>query len=108
VDFDEAIRLDPKQATPLGRKAYLLAACADDKLRDVAQAHVLMKAVVQLRPTSPYNDELLGVIAAAQGKFAEAMKHQKAALADKGYADRQGAQARARLSAYTEKRPYRE
>jgi hypothetical protein len=67
-----------------------------------------MKAVVKLRPTSPYNEELLGVIAAAQGKFEEAIKYQKKALQEKHYADRQGAKAHARLSAYAAQKPYRE
>jgi tetratricopeptide (TPR) repeat protein len=107
-DFDEAIRLDPKSDSAIARKAYLLATCADDKLHDVAQAQELMDRLVKLRPTSPYNEELFGVIAAAQGKFAEAMRHQQTALADKNYADRQGAKARARLSAYAQNKPYRE
>jgi tetratricopeptide (TPR) repeat protein len=108
ADYDEALRLDPKYDTAMDRKAYLLATCADDKLRDVAQAQELMKTVVKLRPTSPYNEELLGVIAAAQGRFDEALEHQKKALQDKHYADRQGEKARARLSAYAAKKPYRE
>jgi tetratricopeptide (TPR) repeat protein len=107
-DYDEAIRLDPKYDSAISRKAYLLATCADDKVRDVAQAEELTKAVVKLRPTSPYNEELLGVIAAAQGKFEEAIKYQKKAIQDKHYADRQGAKAQARLSTYAEQKPYRE
>jgi len=107
-DYDEAIRLDPKYDQAIGKKAYLLATCADDNIRDVVQAQELMKAVVKLRPTSPYNEELRGVIAAAQGKFEEAIKYQKKALQDKHYADRQGAKAHARLSAYAEQKPYRE
>jgi tetratricopeptide (TPR) repeat protein len=107
-DYDDAIRLDPKYDMAIGSKAYLLATCANDDVRDVAQAQDLMKAVVKLRPTSPYNEELLGVIAAAQGKFEEAIKYQKKALQDKHYADRQGAKAHARLSAYAEQKPYRE
>ena len=56
----------------------------------------------------PYNDEMLGVIAAAQGRFDDAIRHQKRALEDRHYADRQGAQARVRLTSYEEKKPYRE
>ncbi len=107
-DFDEAIRLDPKDATARHKKAYLLATCADDNLRDVAQAEELMKVVAKLQPASPYNEELLGVIAAARGEFDDAIRHQKKALEDKLYADRQGAKASARLAAYEGKKPYRE
>ena len=66
-----------------------------------------MKEVITLRPASPYNEELLGVIAAARGEFDDAIRHQKRALQDKHYADRQGAKARARLAAYEGKRAYR-
>jgi len=107
-DYDEATRLDPKYAMALTKKANLLATCADDKLRDVARAEELVREVVKLRPASPYNEELLGVIAAAQGKFDEAIRHQKRALEDKHYSDRRGVEARAKLTAYEEKRPYRE
>jgi tetratricopeptide (TPR) repeat protein len=107
-DFDEAIRLDSRNAMAIHKKAYLLATCADDNLRDVAQAQELMKVAAKLRPASPYNEELMGVIAAAQGEFDDAIRHQKRALEDKHYADRQGAKARARLTAYEGKKPYRE
>ena len=108
VDYDEAIHIDSKYDMAIRRKAYLLATCADDKLRDVAQAQELLKAVIKLQPTSPYNEELLGVIAAAQGNFDDAIEHQKKALEDQKYADRQGVQARTRLTAYEKREPYRE
>src|SRR5262249_39673557 len=82
-DFDEAIRLDPKYAMAIHKKAYLLATCADDKLRDVTHAQELLKAAVQLRPASPFTEELLGVLAAAQGRFEDAIRHQEKALQDK-------------------------
>jgi tetratricopeptide (TPR) repeat protein len=107
-DYDDALRLDPNYGMALGQKAYLLATCADDKVRDMAAAEKLSKAVVQLQPKSPYNEELLGVIAAAQGRFDEAITHQQQALEDKRYAERQGAKAHARLRSYTAKKPYRE
>ena len=92
----------------LSRKAYLLATCADDTRRDVASAAEIMKGVVRLRPASPYNEEVLGVIAAARGKFDDATGHQKKALQARHYAEREGDKARARLSAYEERRPWRE
>jgi len=108
ADYDEAIRLDRKYVSAISKKAYLLATCADDKIRDVSRAEELMKEMVRLRPSSPYNDELFGVIAAARGKFDEAIKHQEKALEDKRYAERQGVKARARLSAYADRKAYRE
>jgi tetratricopeptide (TPR) repeat protein len=107
-DYDEAIRLEPKYDMALHKEAYLLATCADDKLRDAAKAQELCTAVLKLRPASPFNEELLGVIAAAQGRFDAAVAHQKRALADGRYAQWQGAKARTRLQAYEAKKPCRE
>jgi tetratricopeptide (TPR) repeat protein len=108
ADFDEAIRLDPKYNMAIHKKAYLLATSADDRLRDVDRAEELMKVVVELRAKGPLNEELLGVIAAARGKFEDAIAHQSKALENAHYADRFGAKARARLAAYREKKAYRE
>jgi tetratricopeptide (TPR) repeat protein len=107
-DYDEAIRLDPQYAMAFHKKAYLLATCADDKVRDVARARELMEAVIRLRPAGPLNEELQGVMAAAQGSFEDAIRHQTKALESKHYADRHGAKARARLAAYGDQKPYRE
>ena len=106
--LDRAIRLDPKYVMALTREADLLATCADDKLRDVARARELVREVVKLRPAGPYQEELLGVIAAARGNFDDAIRHQKRALEDRHYSDRRGNEARARLTAYEAKKPYRE
>jgi tetratricopeptide (TPR) repeat protein len=110
TDFDEAIRLDREYPSPFNNKAYVLAACTDDKLRDVARAQELMKTVVKLRPVSPYNEETLGIIAAAQGRFDDAIRHQKQALEDKEYVgiEQQKATAAKRLKQYEQKKPWRE
>jgi Flp pilus assembly protein TadD len=107
-DFGDAIRHDPKLAMAINNKAYLLATCADDNLRDVAKAQELMMEAVKLRGTSPYNEQTLGAIAAAQGRFADAIKHQKTALEDGTYAKMEGAKAIERLKWYEEMKPYRE
>src|SRR5262249_8149504 len=107
-DFDEAIRLVPKYAPALNSKAYVLAACADDRLRDVTRAQELMKTVVKLRPTSPWNEETLGVIAAAQGRFEDAIQHQKKALEDQEYASEEEVNAEKRLKQYEQKKPWLE
>jgi tetratricopeptide (TPR) repeat protein len=108
ADFDEAIRLDPKYNMAIHKKAYLLATCADDGVRDVGRAEELTKTVTELRPKGPLNEELLGVIAAARGRFDDAIARQSKALEDKHYADRFGAKARERLAAYRDKKAYRE
>lgn len=107
-DYDEAIRQGPKEASPVNNKAYLLATAADDKVLDVARARDLMKQVIELRKESPYNEETWSVIAAAQGRFEDAIKHQKKALEDKDYAESEGDKAKERLKAYEQKKPWRE
>jgi hypothetical protein len=76
----------------------------------VATARELMTTVVKLRPTNPHNDETLGVIAAAQGRFDDAIRHQQKALEDKEYAgdEEKKAKAEIRLKRYEQKQPWRE
>jgi tetratricopeptide (TPR) repeat protein len=105
ADYDEAMRLDPKDPSALDNQAYLLATCPDNKYRNIPKAKELMKTVVKLRPQSPYTEDTLSVIAAAEGRFEDAIKHLKKALEDKGYTEWKGAKARDLLKAYEEKRP---
>ena len=67
-----------------------------------------MKTVVKLRPSSPYTEDTLSAIAAADGRYDDAIKHLKKALEDKAYANWKGDKARELLKAYAEKKPYRE
>jgi tetratricopeptide (TPR) repeat protein len=107
-DFDQAIRLSPNCAVGYRNKAYLLATCASDQIRDVAKSRELIKIVLDLRKSSPYNEATLGVIAAAEGKFDEAIKLQKKALEDVPYGKVEGAIGRERLKAYAQKQSWRE
>lgn len=107
-DYDEAIRLNSKNALAWNNKAFLLATCADDKLRDVDKAEELLKTGIKLGLMSPWNEETLSVIAAARGRFDEAIKLQNKALEDKDYAAEEGDKARERLKAYEAKKPWRE
>ena len=86
----------------------MLAACADDRIRDIAKAQELMNTVLELLSQSPDNDEVLSVIAAALGRFDDAIRHQKKALQDRDYAEEAGAGARERLKAYEQGKPWRE
>jgi tetratricopeptide (TPR) repeat protein len=108
ADYDEALRIDPEYGMAVHKKADLLATCADDTVRDLARAEELLKTAERLRPTSPFTEELRGVLAAARGEFDAAVRHQKKALEAEHYAARQGDKARARLAAYAEKKAYRE
>jgi tetratricopeptide (TPR) repeat protein len=108
ADFDEAIRLDPKSPVGYRYKAYLLAGSSNDKIRDVAKSRGLMKTALELRKASPANQAMLGVIAAAEGNFDEAIKLQTKALEDPVYAASEGTIARERLKAYEQKKPLRE
>ncbi|QVL30195.1 tetratricopeptide repeat protein [Telmatocola sphagniphila] len=107
-DYDEAIRLDPKDALTWTHKVYLLALCQDVKLRDIPKAKELLKQVIELRKSSPYNNEAFSVIAAAEGRFDEAIKYQEQALNNKNYEKEDGEKARKRLELYKQKKPWRE
>jgi len=108
ADYDEIIRLDPKEASAWNNKAYLLATCADDRLRNVDKAEELFKTVIALRPNSPCNEHTISVIAAARSRFDDAIRYQKKALEDKDYAAEEGDKARERLKAYENQKPWRE
>jgi WD40 repeat protein/Flp pilus assembly protein TadD/tRNA A-37 threonylcarbamoyl transferase component Bud32 len=57
----EAIRLNKDDAGAALNLAWLLAACPDPKFRDVAQAIVLAKSAVELKPSAPRSWTILGV-----------------------------------------------
>jgi tetratricopeptide (TPR) repeat protein len=109
ADFDAAIRLAPTNPYPLNDKAWLLATCADAKIRDGKTAMQLAKRACEL---SDWKDTgLLDTLAAAcaeAGQFDDAVKWQQKALEDSEYAKEFGAAAKIKLQMYKEKKPYRE
>jgi tetratricopeptide (TPR) repeat protein len=107
VDLDEAIRLDPKDATALSGLARLLATCPDARYRDGQRAVALARTACGL--TGWENRRHCDTLAAAYaeaGDFEKAVEYQKKALEDKRLA--QDEKARARLKLYEQKQPARE
>ncbi len=75
VDFDEAIRLNPKFVWAYRRVAWLRATCSDSKVRDGQQA--VLDATKACELTDWENDDSLMVLAAAlaeAGRMEEALQ----------------------------------
>jgi tetratricopeptide (TPR) repeat protein len=109
ADFDAAARLAPTNPFPLNDKAWLLATCADAKIRDGKTAVELAKRACEL--TGWKQMGMLDTLAAAcaeAGQFDDAVKWQQKALEDKEYAKEYGAAAKKKLQMYKEKKPYRD
>ncbi|MBX9624874.1 MAG: hypothetical protein K2X82_13800 [Gemmataceae bacterium] len=109
ADLAEALRLNPNDTGALNNLAWLLATCPDPKLRDGKRAVELAARVVAASDgkVAGHVDTLAAAHAEA-GDFAEAVKHEKRALADPGYELTSGKAARARLALYEAGKPYRE
>lgn len=73
ADYDQAIRLAPGYALAYQNKAWLLASCADSKLRDGKQA---IQAASKACELSEYKD--LGALKALAASFAEEGQYEKA------------------------------
>jgi tetratricopeptide (TPR) repeat protein len=108
-DYAEASRLAPKDHAYLEARAWLLAVCPVDKLRDGKKAVELARSACELGDwKQPFALAILAAAYAETGDFASAVKWQEKALDDKSYASREGDKARQRLQLYKDKKPYRE
>jgi tetratricopeptide (TPR) repeat protein len=108
-DYDEVIRLDPKHAAAISHKAYILAACPDDKLRNGAKAVELATTACEL--TEWKNGWRLDALAAAcaeTGDFPAAIKYELDAMKDAKFKQAEGRNLTARLRLYQQNKPYRE
>jgi tetratricopeptide (TPR) repeat protein len=107
ADYEQAERAG---AAPLARnnRAWVLATCPAAKVRDGAKAVELARAACEA--TRDREGMYLDTLAAAHaeaGGFADAVRAQEKALADKGYTARYGEDGRARLALYKDKKPFR-
>ena len=88
--------------------AWLRATCPDAKFRDGKEATEIAKLICeQTRDREGMYLDTLAASYAEAGKFAEAVKTQEKALADKSFALRYGEEAQKRLKLYQNKKPYR-
>ncbi len=109
ADFQEAIRLEPNEPEAYNSLAWLLATCAEDRVRDGKKAVELATKACEL---SDWEDaDTVSTLAAAEaecGHFKEAVKWQQKAL-ELGFDDEEDAKAaEEQLKLYRAGKPYRE
>jgi tetratricopeptide (TPR) repeat protein len=109
TDLNEALRLEPDSRSALNEKAWLLATCPDDAIRDAKEAVTAATKASELTAWKDAN--LIDTLAAAYaelGFFEQATRYQQEAI-DKAPS---GSPARktyaSRLALYRKKKPYRE
>jgi tetratricopeptide (TPR) repeat protein len=108
-DYDEAIRLNPKYDAPVGQKAYILAACRDDRLRDGEKAvELATKACEMSGWKNGFRLDALAAAYAEVGDFAQALKWAREAEKDPAFKESEGRNVGARIRLYQQGRPYRE
>jgi tetratricopeptide (TPR) repeat protein len=105
--FDECLRLDPDHAGACNSKAWVLATCPEEKLRDGLEAIRLAKKACTLTQdkVATYVDTLAAAYAEA-GEFEEAVTTQTRAL--ELAAPQERAEFAMRLKLFREKKKYRE
>jgi tetratricopeptide (TPR) repeat protein len=109
ADLDEALRLETDSRSALNEKAWLLATCPDETIRDGKEAVTSATKACELTAWKDAN--LIDTLAAAYaelGFFEQATRYQQEAI-DKAPS---GSPARktyaSRLALYRKKKPYRE
>jgi tetratricopeptide (TPR) repeat protein len=107
-DYDEAIRIRPRDAASLNELAWLLATCPDAKCRDGKRSVELATKACQLSEwkNGIYIDTLAAAYAEA-GNFDEALKWQEKAMQDPEFANAYGQEVKERLALYGNNKPYR-
>lgn len=107
ADYGQAIRLDPKNAETHNSRAWLLATCPDDKVRDGKLAMNSARRACELSDwkDASYIDTLAAAYAEV-GDFEKASQHQRQAVELATPELRTALQDR--LALYQDKKPYRE
>ena len=105
-DYNEAVRLEPKNSKGYNARAWLWATCPDSRYRDGKKAVESAKQALDLDPKSANSMDTLAAAHAENGDFAEAVRWQEKALADPSV--KNNADFRHRLELYRDKKPYRQ
>jgi tetratricopeptide (TPR) repeat protein len=109
ADYTEAIKLDPNDARPKERLAWVLATSTKDELRDGKKAVDYAKKACEL--TDWKKPDCLATLSAAfaeSGDFKEAIQWQKKALEAPDLEQDKPEEYRQRLKMFQEGKPYRE
>ncbi len=109
ADYDKALEIDAEEAAALNAKAWLLATCPVQKYRDGKQAVELATKACEL--TKFKEADLLDTLSCASaeaGRFDDAVKWQKKALADPEFAKELKDNSRAKLKLFEAKKPFRD
>ncbi len=108
ADYEALLKLGPDLPQVLNNLAWLKATCPDAMFRDGKRAVELAKRACE--KTNNREGGYLDTLAAAHAEsddFAAAVKAQKLALEDNGYAKRYGEDAQKRLQLYKARKPFR-
>jgi len=106
-DWEQCLKLEPDDARALYNLASVLAACADDEVRDGARAVELAERACRL--TRWKDAEMLDALAAAYaeaGQFHQAIDYQSKAISLA--TEKEAEDYRRRLKLYRSRKPYRE
>jgi tetratricopeptide (TPR) repeat protein len=104
TDLDDAIAADPKFGLAYREKAWILATCPDDTIRNGKAARLAQE---RTKDAGGETWEALAAALAETGDFAAAVEWQKKAIADAGYVSEAGNAVRERLKVYEGQKPFR-
>ena len=108
-NYTEALQLNANFFLAYQKRAWVLATCPREKLRDGEKALNDAKKACELSDwTSAHNLETLAAAYAEFGDFAEAVEWQKKALENQQYGKEEADEAQMRLTLYQDRIPYRE
>jgi len=108
-NFEAALKINAAAPGVHSAPAWLWATCPDVNFRDGKKALEHATRSCELTKWAPDSDfEVLAAAYAENGRFEEAVKWQKKALANMKENDPDLAEARERLKLFQEKKPYRE
>lgn len=109
ADYTEAVRLDPKNETGFMGLAWIWATCPKDDLRNARKAVEYGEKACELDGWKDARSlEVLAAAYAAAGRFDDAVKWQKLALANPNLDKSRRDEARQRLNIFELGKPYRE